>query len=297
MHLSDVFSGDQFAVSIEIFPPKSAAGDQALRGHLQQLTEYQPAFVSCTYGAGGSTRDRTLQWCRTIQEELHRTAVAHLTCVGSTREELVELLDAASEAGIHNIMALRGDAPQGEDEFRPVDGGLRYANELVELIRAHRPEFGIGVAGYPEKHQEAESLEVDLQNLKRKVDAGADAVVTQLFFSNDCFLSFRDRCQAIGIDVPIVPGIMPITDFARIQRITSMCGSSFPHDLAARLAAVQDDAAAQLSIGVEHAVAQCEHLKAEGVPGIHFYALNKSDACRRILDALTADGSATGISA
>jgi len=288
MRLSDVFSGDEFAVSIEIFPPKTEKGDAALRGHLKQLVEYQPAFVSCTFGAGGSTQDRTVQWCQEIQNDLQRPAMAHLTCVGSTRDELIEILETANQAGIRNIMALRGDAPEGQGKFRAVDGGLQYANELVELIREHYPDWGIGVAGYPEKHQEASSLDIDLQNLKRKVDAGADAVITQLFFSNDFFFSFRDRCQEIGITVPIVPGIMPITDYARIQRITSMCGSSFPNDLASRLAAVQDDGAAQLAIGVEHAIAQCEQLKTEGVPGIHFYALNKSGACRQILDALLA---------
>ncbi len=286
MRLSDVFSGDEFAVSIEIFPPKTARGDQALRGHLKQLIEYQPAFVSCTFGAGGSTQDRTVQWCQEIQNDLRRPAMAHLTCVGSTRDALIALLDSADQAGIHNIMALRGDAQEGQDEFKAVDGGLQYANELVELIREHHPDWGIGVAGYPEKHQEAPSMDIDLQNLKRKVDAGADVVVTQLFFTNDCFFSFRDRCMEVGINIPVVPGIMPITDYARIQRITSMCGSSFPGDLATRLQAVKDDKDAQLEIGVEHAVAQCEQLKAAGVPGIHFYALNKSDACRQILDAL-----------
>jgi len=286
MRLSEVFSDHQFAISIEIFPPKTAAGDEVLRRHLTQLVEHQPAFVSCTFGAGGSTRDRTMQWCRDIQNELERTAVAHLTCVGSTREELIELLAEADQAGIRNIMALRGDAPQGQETFEAVDGGLRYANELVELIREHRPDWGIGVAGYPEKHAEAPSMAADLENLKRKVDAGADAVVTQLFFANDCYLRFRDDCQAVGISIPIVPGIMPITDYARIQRITSMCGSSFPDDLAERLAAVQNDKQAQFEIGVEHAIAQCEQLKAAGVPGIHFYALNKSDACQQILNAL-----------
>ena len=286
MRLSEVFASGEFAASIEIFPPKTEAGDQALQKHLPQLNQHSPAFFSCTYGAGGSTRDRTFYWCSFIQQELQATAVAHLTCVGSTREQLVALLSDAREAGICNIMALRGDAPQGENQFKVVDGGLEYANELVELIRQQEGDWGIGVAGYPEKHLEAPSLEVDLQNLKRKVDAGADAVVTQLFFSNDCFLSFRDRCDQMGITVPVVPGIMPITDFARIQRITAMCGSSFPEKLAQQLAAVQDDKDAQFEIGVEHAIAQCVQLKAAGVPGIHFYALNKSDACHRILTAL-----------
>jgi len=286
MLLSDVYSGGTPALSIEIFPPKTDDGDVALRGHLSRLVDYGPAFISCTYGAGGSTQSRTLSWCREIQAELKQVSVAHLTCVGSTREQLIALLDELAEAGIRNIMALRGDAPQGQEEFQAVDGGLRYANELVELIREHPADWGIGVAGYPEKHQEAPSLDIDLQNLKRKVDAGADAVVTQLFFSNDCFLTFRDHCSKLGITVPIVPGIMPITDYGRIQRITSMCGSGFPEELAARLEAVKDDKAAQFEIGVEHAISQCKELVAEGAPGIHFYALNKSDACRRILDAL-----------
>jgi len=289
MRLPDVFSSGDFAVSIEIFPPKTDAGDQALHRHLQELIKHEPAFVSCTFGAGGSTRDRTMHWCRQIQDDLKRTAVAHLTCVGSTRDDLVQLLQQADDAGVRNIMALRGDAPEGHESFQAVEGGLRYANELVELIRERFPDWGIGVAGYPEKHVEAPSLDIDLQNLKRKVEAGADAVITQLFFSNDCFFSFRDRCEALGITVPIIPGIMPITDYARIKRITSMCGSSFPEELAGRLAAVQDDKAAQLQIGVEHAIAQCHQLKAEGVPGIHFYALNRSDACHQILNALNLD--------
>lgn len=217
--------------------------------------------------------------------------MAHFTCVGSTRQELKDWLDTAAAAGICNIMALRGDPPAGQEAFKAVEGGLKNANELVELIRETHPEMGIGVAGYPEKHVEAPSLEADLLNLKRKVDAGADAIFTQLFFVNDNFLSFRDRCEKLGIQIPIVPGIMPITDFARIKRITSMCGTVFPSDLAAKLEAVQDDATAQFEIGVEHAIQQCKHLIAAGVPGIHFYALNKSDACQRILDALQLPGS------
>lgn len=273
-------------MSIEIFPPKTSEGDAALKRNLQTLVEYDTAFVSCTYGAGGSTRDRTAFWCNEIQQTFHRTAMAHFTCVGSTRQELRDWLDTAAAAGICNIMALRGDPPAGQEAFKAVEGGLNNANELVELIRETHPEMGIGIAGYPEKHVEAPSLEVDLLNLKRKVDAGADAVFTQLFFVNDNFLSFRDRCEKLGIQIPIVPGIMPITDFARIKRITSMCGTVFPADLAAKLEAVQDNASAQFEIGVEHAIQQCQQLITAGVPGIHFYALNKSEACQRILDAL-----------
>ena len=288
MRLPEVFSSNSFAVSIEIFPPKTEQGDDLLRKHLGTLVEHQPAFVSCTYGAGGSTRDRTIRWCSEIQSDFQRTAMAHFTCVGSTRDELNAWLDQAAAAGIKNIMALRGDPPQGEENFQAVDGGLSYANELVELIRSHSTEFGIGVAGYPEKHIEAPSLEVDLQNLKRKVDAGADAVFTQLFFDNDSFYRFRDSCDQLGITIPVVPGIMPITDFARIKRITTMCGTIFPESLAAKLEAVQDDKEAQFQIGVDYAIEQCQQLRSNGVPGIHFYALNKSQACQKILESLAA---------
>ncbi len=273
-------------MSIEIFPPKTAEGDAALKRNLQTLMDYDPAFVSCTYGAGGSTRDRTAYWCREIKDTFNRTAMAHFTCVGSTRQELKDWLDTAWSAGVRNIMALRGDPPVGQESFNAVEGGLKNANELVELIRETHPQMGIGVAGYPEKHIEAPSMEADLVNLKRKVDAGADAIFTQLFFVNKNFFSFRDACDSMGVHIPIVPGIMPITDFARIKRITSMCGTVFPSDLAGRLEAVKDDDAAQFEIGVEHAIQQCQELIRAGVPGIHFYALNKSDACQRILDAL-----------
>lgn len=286
MRLPEVFSSQPFALSIEIFPPKTEEGNAALRRHMKTLVEHKPAFMSCTYGAGGSTQDRTLSWCKEIQGDFQRTAMAHFTCVGSSRDELNQWLDQAAEAGIQNIMALRGDPPQGETEFKVAEGGLSYANELVELIRNHPSDFGIGVAGYPEKHLEAPSMDVDLDNLKRKVDAGADAIFTQLFFDNSNFFSFRDRCQKMGIEIPIVPGIMPITNFARIKRITSMCGTVFPDDLSKKLEAVQEDTDAQFEIGVEFAIRQCEELRDNAVPGIHFYALNKSQACQKILETL-----------
>jgi methylenetetrahydrofolate reductase (NADPH) len=286
MQLSQLFKSRKFVLSIEIFPPKTAEGDAALRRHMQTLAGYEPDFISCTYGAGGSTRDRTMAWCREIQESFQCPAMAHFTCVGSTRQELQDWLTSAAAAGIQNIMALRGDPPSGQDSFVAMEGGLNHANELVKLIRTTHPEMGIGIAGYPEKHIEAPSMDVDLQNLQRKADSGADAVFTQLFFVNQNFFTFRDRCDKLGIKIPIVPGIMPITDFARIKRITSMCGTVFPEDLAERLEAVKDDAEAQFEIGVEHAIRQCQELITAGVPGIHFYALNKSDACQKILDAL-----------
>ncbi len=284
--IGDIYRRGLFGLSIEIFPPKTADGDAALAENLAQLVRYRPAFISCTYGAGGSTRGRTIDWCRQIQNRYGCTATAHFTCVGSTEDDLLEWLSQAEAAGITNIMALRGDPPQGQTEFKAVEGGLKHANELVAFIRGRYPKMGIGVAGYPEKHVEACDAPTDLANLKRKVDAGADAVFCQLFYENANFFDFRDRCAKAGIRVPIVPGIMPITEYARIQRITAMCGAVFPKPLASRLEAVRDDKQAQFEIGVEHAIAQCRELIDQGAPGIHFYALNKSQACERILAAL-----------
>jgi len=286
MRIADMYRDGEFGLSVEIFPPKTEAGEAALKRTLGRVADFRPNFISCTYGAGGTTRGKTLGWCRTIIEECNVPATAHFTCVGSTREELLEWLGEAKEAGVHNIMALRGDPPQGQEKFEAVEGGCHYANELVELIREHHPDFGIGVAGYPEKHLEAPDFATDLTNLKRKVDAGADAVFTQLFFVNDNFFRFREQAEAAGTEKPIIAGIMPITSFARIKKITAMCGAIFPEDLSQALEAVKEDDEAQFEIGVEHAIKQCRELIEAGVPGIHFYVLNKSQAAERILGAL-----------
>jgi methylenetetrahydrofolate reductase (NADPH) len=286
MRISEIYRPGQFGLSIEIFPPKTSEGDVALFENLERLVKYQPAFISCTYGAGGSTRTRTVELCCEIQDRYQIPATAHFTCVGSTTDELREWLAYAQGHGVANIMALRGDPPQGQEQFQRPEGGFLYANELVSLIRSEFSNFGIGVAGYPEKHPGAPDLATDMLNLRRKVDAGADAVYTQLFYVNDSFYRFREECSRLGIKIPIVPGIMPITEFARIKRITTMCQTAFPDQLAARLEAVQDDKQAQFEIGVEFAIEQCRELIEQGVPGIHFYALNKSNACEMILDAL-----------
>ena len=286
MRIAELYQTEPFGLSIEIFPPKTEAGDEALFETLRRAAKWNPGFVSCTYGAAGSTSKRTIDLCEAIQNDLDMTATAHFTCVGSSRDDLMAWLTEAEDRGIGNIMALRGDPPTGESEFKPVAGGFQHANELVKLIRTEFPDFGIGVAGYPEKHPEARDLRTDLQNLKRKVDAGADAVFTQLFYVNENFYRFRDDVEDAEIDVPLIPGIMPITEFARIKRITSMCGTEFPIKLAQRLESVQDDKSEQFKIGVEFAIKQCEQLIYEGVPGIHFYVLNRMDACDRILEAL-----------
>jgi len=297
MGIREIYKDGRFGLSIEIFPPKTPEGDQLLRQTLSELVRFQPQFVSCTYGAGGSTSKRTIEWCQEIQSRFELPATAHFTCVGSTRETLLQWLAAAWEAGVRNIMALRGDAPAGQTEFRPVEGGLRHANELVTLIRENFPAMGIGVAGYPEKHPEAPSFEADFQNLVRKVRAGADAVYTQLFFQNANFFRFRDLLERERLGCPVVPGIMPVTEFSRIQRITALCGAQLPGSLAGRLEAVKDNLHDQYEIGVEFAIAQCRELIDQGVPGIHLYCLNKSSACIRILEALGLDRQAAAATA
>jgi methylenetetrahydrofolate reductase (NADH) len=286
MRIRDIYSGRSFGLSFEIFPPKTAEGDEALWDNVSRLARFAPAFISCTYGAGGSTRTRTVDLCQEIERRFKVAATAHFTCLGGTLAELREWLALARERGVANIMALRGDPPAGQAEFRQVAGGLKHANELVALVKDEFPEFGIGVAGYPEKHPEAPSLEVDLVNLKRKVAAGGEAVFTQVFFDNEAFLKFRDRCDKLGIKVPIVPGIMPILNFAQIKRITSMCGAVLPASLATRLEAASEDKDAQFQIGVDFAIEQCRELVKRGVPGIHFYVLNRSQACETILTTL-----------
>ncbi|MGD9636946.1 MAG: methylenetetrahydrofolate reductase, partial [Pirellulales bacterium] len=215
--------------------------------------------------------------------EFQLPVATHLTCVGSTVDQLRDYLRQAGAAGVENVVALRGDPPRGDATFRPVPGGFSYANELVSLVRGEFSGFGIAVAGYPEKHQEAPSAEVDLANLKRKVDAGADAVVTQLFYDNADFFSFRQRCTAAGIRVPIVPGLLPITNFAQVKRITSLCGAKLPAKLVAGLEAAGDDAERQFELGVDAAIRQTQELVDAGVPGIHFYVLNRSEAAARVL--------------
>jgi methylenetetrahydrofolate reductase (NADPH) len=210
---------------------------------------------------------------------------SHLTCVGSTVDQLKDYLRAAAEAGVGHIVALRGDPPKGETEFRAIEGGLRYANELVELIRADFKDFGIAVAGYPEVHQEAVDAKTDLVNLKRKVDAGADIIVTQLFYENEDFFRFEQNCRDIGIDVPIVPGILPVTNLAQIQRITSLCKAKLPSHFVERLSQKVDEQW-QFEVGVEFAQQQVRELLDKGVPGIHFYVLNKSQATKRVLEAV-----------
>lgn len=285
MKISAAYENSQFGLSFELFPPKTDAGLTALYRHVEALMRHQPAFVTCTYGAGGSTQAKTLEIVCAVKQRFGLPVASHLTCVGATEADLCHYLQRATEQDVDYIVALRGDPPQGQSSFQAVEGGLSYANELVTMIRQQFPQFGIAVAGYPEKHQEAPSLETDLANLKRKVDAGADVVITQLFYDNADFFRFQDRCQSMGIEVPLVPGLLPVTNLGQIQRITSLCGAKLPVQFVSRLAE-KDDADWQFNVGVETAIDQVQQLIDHGVPGIHFYVLNKSQATCRVLDAV-----------
>lgn len=290
MKIVDVYGKGKFGLSFEIFPPKSDAGEAQLFAALEALMVFRPSFVSCTYGAGGSTRDKTLELTVKISKIFGVTTAAHRTCVESTEEEIRQWLKKATDEGIENIIALRGDPPQGETEFKKPKGGLAYANELVTLIRREFPHFSIAVAGYPETHREAPSAEIDLANLKRKVDAGADAVITQLFYDNRDFFEFRRRYLEVGITEPLVPGILPVINMAQIQRIASLCGAKLPASFLAELEQHRDDPDGQLKVGVEYAIRQCQGLLHSGIPGLHFYVLNRAEAPRRILQALNLAG-------
>jgi methylenetetrahydrofolate reductase (NADPH) len=274
-----------FGLSFELFPPKSPEGDAALYSHLERLLAFHPSFVTCTYGAGGSTRQRTLGVVHEVKTRFNLPVASHLTCVGSTLDELRTYLADARARGVDLIVALRGDPPQGESTFTPVEGGLRYANELVELVRREFPGFGVAVAGYPETHQEATSADADLAHLKRKVDAGADVVLTQLFYNNEDFFRFRDRAVAAGISVPIVPGVLPVSNLAQIKRVASLCGAVLPADFVDALER-QPEADGQFQVGVDFAIRQVRELLAGGVPGMHFYVLNKSQATAAVLEAV-----------
>ena len=287
MRVADTYGPGKFGLSFELFPPKTESGEAALWRNLDELMSFSPSFVTCTYGAGGSTRSKTLDIVSQVRARYGCPVASHLTCVGSTVDDLRDYLAEAQSRGIENIVALRGDPPKGEASFRPVEGGLRYANELVALIRQEFRDFGVAVAGYPETHQEAPNAEFDLANLKRKVDCGGDVVITQLFYDNQDFLRFRDRCERASIRVAIVPGILPITNFAQVQRITSLCKARLPGQLCAALADGGDDEQAQFAIGVDYATQQVQELIDEGVPGLHFYVLNKSQATVHVLQAVT----------
>jgi len=288
--------------SFELFPPKTEKGEANLLRALERLAPLEPDFVSVTYGAGGSTRSRTLQLVSRIRENFGIEPLAHLTCVGATKDELARVLDSLGEADIRNVLALRGDPPQGEASFTATEGGLGYANELVAFIR-DRGDFCIGAACYPEVHPEADGAEEDLKHLVRKVDAGADFLISQLFFDNLAFFAWQARARAAGVQVPILAGIMPVTNVSQVERFTKMCGASIPAPLHEALHRADGDAHEVFWTGVSYSARQCEQLlhppapdpysqRPRGVAGLHFYTLNKSPATRAIFEILKLSRSA-----
>ena len=277
----------QPVISFEFFPPKTNEGERLLlEKTLPALLQTRPDYCSVTYGAGGSTRAKTLRIVDRIQSEHQLTAVAHLTCVAATREEIHELLEQIRALGVRNVLALRGDPPGG-GEFKPTPGGFEFSNQLVEFIRA-RGDFSIGVAGFPEGHIACKAgKQVDWHYLKQKIDAGADFVLTQLFFDNSDFYEFREHMtQRHGVKVPLVPGIIPILSGSQIKRFTALCGARIPAALAAKLEELGDDDPAVTEFGIEYATHQCQDLLRHGAPGIHFYTLNKAHSTVRILQNL-----------
>jgi methylenetetrahydrofolate reductase (NADPH) len=287
MKISKLFGNGRKIFSFEFFPPKTEAGRQSLERTIRDLGELEPAFVSVTYGAGGSTRAQTVELVQWIQREARLTAMAHLTCVGATGEEIGTVVDRLVEGGIENIMALRGDPPAGETRFTAVAGGFNYAADLVGFIRGrHGVRLCLGGAGNPEGHVECRDLDRDVAHLKAKVEAGLDFVVTQLFFDNRVYFDFVARARAAGITVPIVPGLMPIRTVAGIERMTKLSGATIPLALNEELQRVREDDAAVAALGIAQTTAQAVELLHGGAPGIHFYTLNQSPATRIILTAL-----------
>jgi len=287
MRILDLFQDNRPIFSFEFFPPKTADGLANLFNTLYELAPLRPSFVSVTYGAGGSTRDLTLELVGRIKTEVNLEAMAHLTCVGHTADELTLILDQIAASGVENVLALRGDPPKGSSRFEKTEGGFGYASELIAFIRERYP-FCLGAACYPEGHVECPDHDVDLNNLRRKVDAGADFLISQLFFEADTFFRFRDRAVQAGIQSPMIPGIMPVTNVAQLERFTSLCGASIPPALASRLAEIREDEAAVVEAGIDWSTDQCARLLEGGAPGVHFYTLNRSHSTRHVHERLVA---------
>jgi len=286
MKISQMLAAGRPLFSFEFFPPKDGAASAKLVETVSQLKSLCPDFVSVTYGAGGGTRATTLDLVTRIKHEVGIETMAHLTCVGHSKKEIRQILRNLADRGIENLIALRGDAPKGQSTFQAHADGFQHADELV--AEAANMGFCIAVAGYPEKHIEARTLEEDLRYLKRKVDAGASFIITQLFFDNSHYVKFVAMARALGFKVPITAGIMPVTDYGQIQRFSALCGATLPGALQEKLEKVQTDLEAVTRIGIQHAAQQCEDLLRNGAPGIHFYTLNKSRATKEILEQLQA---------
>ena len=287
MRIDGILAERRPVFSFEFFPPKTSEGLSNLRETLAVLSNDAPDFVSVTYGALGSTRDTTIDIVKWIKQDLGIEAMAHFTCVGATVDELRATLDEIEAAGVENVLALRGDPPAGQDEWVQTEGGLLYSTELIELLQEHYG-FAVGAAAFPEVHPQAASTESDIEFLKAKQDAGASFLITQLFYDNEFYFDFVARAREAGVTVPIIPGVMPVTNLRNIRRITELCKSEIPEPFERQLEAREDDPQALQDLGVAYATLQCVDLLSRGAPGIHFYTLNRSPATRAILAALRA---------
>ena len=287
MRIDEIIASKRPTFSVELFPPKTEAATEALFSTARSLRELEPDFVSVTYGAGGSTREGTVEITRALRDDLGFETMAHLSCVGETTEGLAATLDRIEAAGIENVFALRGDPPRGQEDFAQPEGGLGSATELAEFIGS-RWDFTVGGACFPEVHPEAPDLETDLSYLKTKVEAGASFLITQLFFDNQVYFDFVDAARAAGIDVPIIAGVIPVASFAQTKRICDLCDASIPPRLEEAFRSAGDDERAEFELGVAYAAQQCSELLVAGAPGIHFYALNRAPATRAVLGALQA---------
>lgn len=286
MRIRELLTTGRPSFSFEFFPPKTEEGGNHLLETIESLRDLRPTYVSVTYGAGGSTRDLTIDLVHRIKSKFGIETMAHLTCVGSNRDEIAATLNRFKDGGVENVLALRGDPPKNQQHFERVEGGFGYSNELTSFIRSGDWRFCVAGACYPEGHTEATSLDADIENLKRKVEAGSEFLISQLFFDNQRYFDFVRRVRAAGIAVPIIPGIMPITNVDQVERFTKMCGASIPSPLLEELHQLRQNPEAVLSLGVAHATAQCLDLLQNGAQGIHFYTLNKSAATRTILTAI-----------
>lgn len=283
--ITDLLSSERSLLSVEFFPPKSDEALETLSNTAKQIKPLNPDFVSVTYGAGGSTRDKSARVSSLMKNEYGLHVMPHFTCVGANKEELAANIDAFHAEGYRNIMTLRGDAPQDSDTFVATEGGFNHASDLVAFISERHPDICMGVAGYPEKHPEAPSLDSDLEHLKIKVDAGAAFITTQLFFDNTAFYAFVEKVRAIGITIPILPGLMPAVATKQIQRITKLCGANLPSALQSQLEKAGDDKAAVKEIGLDWTRTQLLDLLDNNVQGIHLYALNKADIAIDLMKA------------
>lgn len=285
--IRDLFARQAKTYSFELFPPKTDKGYENLLRTIAQLCELQPDYISCTYGAGGGNREKTFDIVQHIEEHHRVIGMAHLTCVLNTRDDVRTIVEDIKSRGTRNILALRGDPPQDQPDWQPTDDNFKYSSELVAFIREHFGDyFGVAVAGFPEGHILCPDRERDAEFLKLKIDAGADFVITQLFFDNKDYFAYVDRLRRIGVEVRVIPGILPITNYEALQRFCSVCGATVTDEVKRIFEAIQDDADAMLKAGIKFAIRQCQELLDGGAPGIHFYCLNKVHPTDEILKAI-----------